>query len=261
MIGLSVSAYYKYRDNEPSAYTIPVFHYDSLNRKVYYIDKYGVNQNLGWSIGKGVEFSIKTARIKNLNIEFQVVGAYTFTKRSSRGFNYDPTPDASLGQYPNYKVPNVPIDTLIGFVYDRSIEWRDRFILNYFVKYMVRSLGLWITFRAENVVMERYRYYNLQPIDFSLPTVTEDTKKSREFEESVKKKPSKWLLSLNISQSIFRGAEISFYVNNLLDDPAIHRYQSNYKGDLAEEKRNPPLFYGIEISMTIDDFIKTIIKK
>lgn len=261
MIGLSISCYYKYRDDEPSAFTIPVFFYDSLNQKVYYIDKYGVNQNLGWSIGKGVEFSIKTTKIKKLNVEIQITGAYTFTKGSSRGFNYDPNPDRSLGRYPNYKVPNVPVDTMVGFIYHRAITWRDRFILNYFIKYTLKSLGLWATLRAEAVVMERYRYYNLEPIDFSLPTVTEDVKRAREFDESVKTKPLKWLFSFSVSQSIFRGAEISFYVNNFLDDPAIYRYYANYKGEIAEEKRNPPLFYGIEFSMVVDDLIKTIAKK
>lgn len=259
-VGISISAYYKYRNDEPGSFTVPVFFYDSLNRKIYYIDKYGVNHNLGWSIGKGLELSIKTTKIKNLNLELQITGAYTFTKNLSRGFNYDPNPDISLGRYPNFKVPGVPIDTLIGFVYDKSIQWRDMVIINYFIKYTVKSLGLWATFRAENVLMERYRLYNLEPIDFSLPTVTEDTKKSREFEESVKTKPSKWLLSFNISQSIFKGAEVSFYVNNFLDDPAVYRYIANYKGEIAEGTRNPPLFYGIEFSMTIDDFVKTLIK-
>lgn len=259
-IGISISAYYKHRNGEPEAYTVPVFFYDSLNRKVYYIDKYGINHNLGRSIGKGVEFSLRTTKIKKLNLELQITGAYTFTKNMSGGFNYDPSPDASLGRYPNFKVPDVPLDTLIGFIYDRSIQWRDILIVNYFVKYTVRSLGLWVTFRAENVLMERYRLYNLEPIDFSLPTVTEDTKKSREFDESIKTKPSKWLLSFNISQSIFKGAEVSFYVNNFLDDPAVYRYLTNYKGEIAEGTRNPPLFYGIEFSMTIDDFVKTLTK-
>ena len=260
-IGLSISAYYKYRDDEMSSLTKPIFFYDSLKNKVYYIDKYGISQNLGWSIGKGVEFTLKTTKIEKLNIELQVTGAYTYLKNSSRGFNYDPNPDVSLGRYPNYKVPDVPVDTLIGFAYDRSISWRDVIIINYFVKWTVKRLGLWVTFRAENVLMERTKTYNLEPIDFSLPTVTEDTKLAREFDESVKTKPSKWLLSFNITQSIFKGGEISFYVNNFLDDPAVYRYYTNYKGEVAESTRNPSLFYGIEISLILDDLAKSIIKR
>jgi hypothetical protein len=124
----------------------------------------------------------------------------------------------------------------------------------------VKKLGLWVTFRAENVLVERTRTYNLEPIDFSLPTVTEDTKRAREFDESIKTKPSKWLLSFNITQSIFKGAEISFYVNNFLDDPAVYRYYTNYKGEIAESTRNPSLFYGIEISIVLDDLAKSILK-
>lgn len=260
ILGLSISAYYKYRNDEISSQTIPIFFYDSLKNKVYYIDKYGVSQNLGWSIGKGIEFTLRTSKIEKLNMEIQISGAYTYLKNSSRGFYYDSNPDITLGRYPNYKVPNVPIDTLIGFIYDKSISWRDVVIVNYFLKWTVKKLGLWVTFRAENVLVERTRTYNLEPIDFNLPTVTEDTKRAREFDESIKTKPSKWLLSFNITQSIFKGAEISFYVNNFLDDPAVYRYYTNYKGEIAESTRNPSLFYGIEISIVLDDLAKSILK-
>jgi len=73
------------------------------------------------------------------------------------------------------------------------------------------------------------------------------------FEREIKLKPNKWLFNLNISKSLFKGAEVSFYVNNFLDDDAVFRYWSA-PTRLSEEIRNPSLSYGIEFSMILDNF-------
>jgi len=262
LIGTSLSAYYKQRKQEPGGQTIPLFYYTELNgqKYLYYIDKYSVQQNVGWSISKGIEFTARSSKIKPLNMEFQVVGSYNFVKRGSNSWSFDATPDQSLGRYPNYKVPGVPIDTLIGFVYDASMYWSDRLILNYYLKYTHPALGLWVTLRAEHTIFERRRTYNLEPIDFSHITDTvklNTVKMARDWDERVRKKPAKWLFNINISKSLFKGAEVSFYVNNVLDDPALYRYQYTYNPeDIAEEVRNPSLFYGIEFSMVIDELFR-----
>jgi hypothetical protein len=80
---------------------------------------------------------------------------------------------------------------------------------------------------------------------------------ARDFDERIKKKPAKWLFNINISKALFKGAEVSFYVNNVLDDPALYRYQYTYNlNDIAEEVRNPSLFYGIEFSMVVDELFR-----
>lgn len=262
LIGASLTAYYKQRKQDPSGQTIPIFYYREINanKYLYYIGEYSIQKNLGWSQSKGVELTLRSSKIKPLNMEFQVVGSYNFVKRGTNAWQYDENPDLSLGRFPNYKVPGIPIDTLFGFVYDASIYWSDRFILNYFLKYTHPTLGLWVTIRAENTIFERRQIYNLIPINYSV--ITDSTKLatvklSREFDERVKKKPAKWLFNINISKSLFKGAEISFYVNNFLDDPAIYRYQYSYDPNaITEEIRNPSLFYGIEFSMIVDELFK-----
>lgn len=261
-IGASLTTYYKERKQDPSGQTIPIFYYREINSNKYlfYIGKYSLQQNLGWSYSKGIEFTVRSSKVKPLNMEFQVVGSYNFVKRGTNAWQFDEKPDQSLGRYPNYKVPGIPIDTLFGFVYDASAYWSDRFILNYFVKYTHPSLGLWVTIRAEQTLFERRQNYNLEPINFSVISDSNKlntVKLSREFDERIKKKPSKWLFNINISKSLFKGAEISFYVNNFLDDPAIYRYQYTYNpNDITEEIRNPSLFYGIEFSMIVDELFK-----
>lgn len=262
LIGASISAYYKQRKQDPGGQTIPLFYYTEINGQpyLYYIDKYSVQQNVGWSISKGIEFTARSSKIKPLNMEFQIVGSYNFVKRGSNAWSFDATPDQSLGRFPNYKAPGVPFDTLIGFVYDASMYWSDRLILNYYLKYTHPTLGLWVTIRAEHTIFERSRTYNLEPINFAVITDSvklNTVKIARDWDERIKKKPAKWLFNISISKSLFKGAEVSFYVNNVFDDPAIYRYQYTYNPvDIAEEVRNPSLFYGIEFSMVVDELFR-----
>jgi len=264
LIGTSISAYYKSRKQDPTGQTVPIFYYNEINsnKYLYYIGEYSIQQNLGWSESKGIELTMRSSKIKPLNMEFQVVGSYNFVKRGSNSWQYDENPDLTLGRFPNYKVPNIPFDTLLGFVYNSSMSWNDRLILNYFVKYTHPTLGLWVTIRAEHTIFERSRTYNLEPINYAVITDSVKlytVKLARDFDERVKTKPAKWLFNINISKALFKGAEVSFYVNNVLDDPAIYRYQYTYNSnDQAEAERNPPLFYGIEFSMVVDELFKVL---
>lgn len=263
LLGTSINVYYKNRKNDPGGQTVPVFFYKEINSEKYlfYIDKYSYQQNIGWSESKGIEFTARSSKIKPLNMELQFVGSYNFVKRGSNEWQYDSNPDKTLGRFPNYRVPNVPFDTLMGFVYDASMYWSDRLILNYYLKYTHPKLGLWVTIRAEHTIFERSRTYNLEPIDFAVITDSvklSTVKMAREWDERIRIKPAKWLFNINISKSLFKGAEISFYVNNFLDDPAIYRYQYSYNpNDITESARNPSLFYGIEFSMVVDELFRS----
>lgn len=263
LLGTSINVYYKNRKNDPGDQTVPVFFYKELNSEKYlfYIDKYSYQRNIGWSESKGIEFTARSSKIKPLNMELQFVGSYNFVKRGSNAWQYDSNPDKTLGRFPNYRVPNLPFDTLMGFVYDASMYWSDRLILNYYLKYTHPKLGLWVTIRAEHTIFERSQTYNLEPIDFAVITDSvklTTVKMARDWDERIKTKPAKWLFNINISKSLFKGAEISFYVNNFLDDPAIYRYQYSYNpNDITESARNPSLFYGIEFSMVVDELFRS----
>ncbi len=257
IMGASISAYFKKRFNGPSSQTVPVFIPVTENNltQIYYVNQFNIAQNLSWNESKGIELTITTAQIKPLNMEFRVVGSYNYLKNGSESQSFSHAPDTNLGRYPNYQVPGMPVDTVIGMFYQSSGRWRDQIILNYFVKYTHPTLGLWVTFRAEQSLRERNQNFHLIPVDFN--RLTESGKLARTFDETAKIKHTKWLLNLNISKSLFRGAEVSFYVNNFLDDPAIRRYQRTYDpNEIAEEIRNPNLFYGIEFSMSIDELLR-----
>lgn len=253
-IGTSVSAYYKERRNETENQDIPVFVKSIRTGKdvLYYVDEYTTARNLGWTNIKGLEFSIRTNKIKPLNMEFSVVGSYSKMNSSRNGTVYSNTFDTTKGQLPNFRINVNGIDTLIGMVYQPEGRWSDRFQLNYYVKYTLPPLGLWVTLRAEHLVSESYQSYNQKPEDIS--RLTDAGKESYYFARAVKIKPAKWLFNLSISKSLFKGAEISFYVNNFLDDPGLRTYRSSPTA-YTQEKRNPDLFYGIEFSATVDDLL------
>ena len=248
-IGTTISAYYKLRNREPEGWSTPVFAITADSSAIYYIDSRSKELNSGKTESKGLEFSLRTSKIKPLNMEFQFTAAYNRMYYPGTVMNYSSTPDQSMGQFPNYIVNFNGRDTLIGWTYPPSSTWRDRLQLNYYIKYTLAPLGLWITLRAEQLVSERSKYYNLAPVIMDSLNATELA--SRNFSSEIKTKPNKWLFSLNVSKSLFSGAELSFYVNNLLDEPAIRTYLSS-PTLVSQEKRNPDLFYGIEFSMIAD---------
>ncbi|MEI7812218.1 MAG: TonB-dependent receptor [Ignavibacteria bacterium] len=255
LVGASLTAYYRERRQEAQSQSVPNFYIvqsDLINR-VYYSNSFSRYQNTGWTIFKGIEFTLRTNNIKPLNMSFELNGAYSFSNASTNGISYDFTPDLTKGQIPNYKIPGSPVDTVLGFIYTPGDKRYERFQLNYYLKYILPSLGLWLTLRAEQLLIDKYQDYNQEPENYSM--LTDDGKLTYNFNREVKSKGVKWLFNLNISKSLFKGAEVSFYVNNFPDNPAISLYYvSPYVQ--AEEIRNPPLFYGIEFSCVLDNLFR-----
>ncbi|MBI5474760.1 MAG: TonB-dependent receptor, partial [Ignavibacteriae bacterium] len=255
VVGASVSAYYKKRSNEPIESSYPVFTTMSEAgiTKAYFVDTYTRYGNSGSTESKGIELSLRTVQIKPLNMQMQITGSYTFSKRKKNAYEFAEAADTSIGRYATYRVVQGPVDTLIGFLYPRAGGWDERLILNYYLKYTLPPLGLWMTLRAEYTLLENYQELDLKPLDYAKLTPTGQMQ--RDFDAAVSRKPVKWLFNLNISKSLFAGAEVSFYVNNFLDEPAIWRHYSSLT-QTSETIRNPDLFYGIEFSMSIDHLLK-----
>ncbi|MDA3860990.1 MAG: TonB-dependent receptor [Melioribacteraceae bacterium] len=255
-MGISLTGYYRERNNQPKYQDQPVFTEieDNGQKVVYYIGEYKLSYNIGTNISKGIEFTYRTAQIKPLNMNFKISASYSYNKTPSNGFSYQYAADESIGQFENYQVPNVEAETLIGLYYPSKGRWSDRLQINYYVKYIHEELGLWVTLRAEQLYSERYQNFSLIPKDYNL--LTDEGKIDRNYEESVISKSPKWLFSFNVSKSLFPGAEVSFYVNNFMDNPAIWRFYNPIKKVYEERIRNPKLFYGIEFSMIFDELFK-----
>ncbi len=252
-MGVSLTGYYRTRNNQPKEQVKPIFtEIDNNGKKeVYFVsDRYKLSYNIGENISKGIEFSFRTAQIKPLNMNFKISASYSYNKTTSTAYSYKYNNDESIGQITNYRVPNVETDTLIGIYYPSSGVWRDRLQINYYLKYINKELGLWVTLRAEQLYTDRYQNFSLIPVDYNL--LTDKGKIDRDYAESVISKPPKWLFSFNVSKSLFEGAEVSFYVNNFMDNPAIWNHYYPPGDYYRETVRNPELFYGMEFSMIFD---------
>ncbi|MCD4691417.1 MAG: hypothetical protein K8R79_00765, partial [Calditrichales bacterium] len=57
-----------------------------------------------------------------------------------------------------------------------------------------------------------------------------------------------WLFSIVASKSLFKGAEISIFVENILNDRAYYIDRDEYY-----RSRNPEIFWGIAFSSKLDD--------
>ncbi len=254
-LGTSISAYYREKNNSPISFSSPFFTEIDNNgdKEIYYINNLVQYSNSGRNYNHGIEFTLKTKRIDELNMSFKVTGSYNFTYQPSIGKNFSLTPDTSIGQYPNYLPPEVSSDTLIGWTYPHSGYWSDGFQMNYYIHYTNKKLGLWVTLRAEQLVLDRNQEFQLPPVD--LEKLTDEARNDRLWEESVFLRPPKWLFNFNISKSLFDGAEISLYVNNFVDNPALWKRYDEIREYYTEYTRNPELFYGIEFSMIFDKIV------
>ncbi|MGB9772546.1 MAG: carboxypeptidase-like regulatory domain-containing protein [Bacteroidota bacterium] len=256
-VGLSVSSYYKSTSDGIDGEPVPLFAVAQrgVTPTVFFVGQTSRATNGSWMISKGLELSFRTRKIELLNTEFQITAAYNYTKSGSNIPSYSAYPDTSIGQYPNYRVPGAPVDTIIGWTYPKGVVWQDNIVLNFWVRYVARTVGLWVSLRAEHLLWQRRQDLGMQPV--ALDRMTETQKLDWLFARRVKRQPGKWLFDINISKSLFKGAEFSFYVNNIFDNPGLYRYQfTSNPNDITEEVRNPPIFYGIEFSMAIEGLVK-----
>ncbi|WP_456407856.1 TonB-dependent receptor [Caldithrix abyssi] len=231
---------------------------------------YKIARNVGWVNNSGFEFLLRTHRLPKLNMRFFISASYVFSRSGKRdGVAYF----SSASRY--YSAGDTlssgwvaPEDMQIVPYYKPTTSWRQKTIINYKIDYIARSLGIWLTFRAQQVLWDRYLllgnvtthaigYYKdgqLIPIDPQTSTLMGLDRSYDELSTSVddSKPNDKWLFSVIVSKSLFKGAEISLFVENIFNDMAY--YKTRYGSYSA---RNPEMFWGVAFSAKLDDLFKT----
>ncbi len=220
-------------------------------------------QNLRRSETSGVEMTITTHRIKPLNMRFRVNAAYTFKKYSSDNYMKfgsvrtfvagDTLPDGNIAA----------VDTKIIPWYSPTGKWHQQFALNYHIDYIAKPLGIWFTLKAQHVLFDQnvdvtgadpsaIGYYQEGELYRISPATSREYNLDRSYQaESLitdKSRPNdQWMLSLVISKSLYKGAEFSFFVENIFNDRAW--YVSNAG---LWQTRNHEIFWGIAFSTKLD---------
>ncbi len=207
----SLEGYYTKRVDQPKAVTFP-FGY-SVNPDTITEATYSIYENRGWTERYGGEFSLQTKTYKNLS--FLVNFAHRSERMGSNGLFYYSHTDTSHGQK-----PWAPL----------GISWRKKAILDFRMSYKARSLGIWVSLWAQSVVYEKFQSYTAHPYYW--------------WENNRMHYPPKTVYNVTVSKSLWRGAEVSFYVNNFLDDRNL--YEHPYLHSYSE--RTSKIFYGFKLS-------------
>ncbi|MBN2426568.1 MAG: TonB-dependent receptor [Calditrichaceae bacterium] len=275
-LGFSLTAYHQKTDGIPFYTQIPYIYsryfwpnWPSENGK--YAEETVVAtgdhiqfQNLIWTKDKGIEIDFRTHRIRKLNMLFRVIAAFKHTYRGSHSYNvygnrriYEQGEELSTGWI-------APEDMQIIPYYQPHGRWNQQLVINYFTDYVYKPLGIWFTLKAQQVLFEEflekdnpvssaagYFYQNRHiPIDKEMSYLMQLDRQFDKFETTVDKSEShaKWLFSIVASKSLYKGAEISVFIENIFNDRA---YYINRRG--SESSRNPEIFWGVAFSSKLDE--------
>lgn len=137
----------------------------------YYVDTYGLYVNDGWTLSKGLEFTLRTGMIRPLNMELRVVGSYS-RNVFGRGMKRAMTMGRCSARV-NSQCPRCGCGYTHRVVVSLANEVARPSAHQLLFAIHSGTAGLWATVRVEQTVWERYQNMNTTPVDLSLLTPTE----------------------------------------------------------------------------------------
>ncbi|MGD9898714.1 MAG: hypothetical protein AB7T22_06260, partial [Calditrichaceae bacterium] len=225
--------------------------------------KYELAYNLGWTESSGIEFSLRTHRIKSLNMRFHVNAAFNFAKYGSKDYTQFGSVRYLTGGDTLSSGWVVPEDMQFIPYYKPYTSWRQKMVINYNIDYIAKPLGIWLTFKAQQVLWDKnlrkddpvsaaqgyYSNGDLHEIDAATSEMMGLDRTYDPLDISTDSRPNdKWIFSIVASKSLYKGAEISLFVENIFDDKGYYKDRQGYY-----QTRNPEIFWGIAFSTKLDD--------
>ena len=208
---------------------------------------YRVYQNAAQTRRSGIEFLLKTAYLPKLNSIFSISGAYTHSQYAS-----DWTGSVSAPV-------TLPDKRVVYPVYQRLPHWRKRFALNYRMDFLSRPIGLWFTITVYHVPYqadkladypESVQYASGIVENGEYHPISRQQAQNWQLQRNLDARlletfryPAQLLVNLVVSKRVFGDTEISFFVNNLLNDRGYYRDRYGFS-----RTANPEIFYGLEMS-------------
>jgi outer membrane receptor for ferrienterochelin and colicin len=225
----------------------------------YYLDSYSKYANNGWQNVKGIEAAFTTKRIPVVNTVLKIDAAYTYSDNgTNNGFYF-----SSARFVPTLNEEVMPM-------YTSHENYYKDLLINYRFEIQAKTLGLWLTLHLQQKLIEingRRKYDDTLAIGYytiggELVMLSPEQRTDAQYaplkrtvqwydllEED---KPNKWLFNLKVSKSLWKGAAISFYVNNFFNNQPLYRRQRSSPASPSYERRNPNIFYGIDFSSAIN---------
>ncbi len=214
--------------------------------------------NNGWLNVNGLEFSLTTKRIPVINTVFKFDASYMYTGSGSENGYY-----LSSSRY----VAELGTDVMP--VYNSYESYNKDLLFNYRFEIQARDLGVWLTLHIQQKVIEidgRSQYDDTLAVGYyssagkmvSIPAERRADllykslrRVVQPFELLEEIKPNKWLVNLKVSKSLWKGAAVSFYVNNFFDNRPLYKIARSSASSPVYERRNPDIFYGIEFGTAL----------
>ncbi len=233
---ISAEVYKFWRNDEPTERAYPFLY--EINPDTFWLPTYSRYENIGWHNQNGVEIALRTQSFNGLR--FAVVGNYRFTRTGAHAFLYSPDPiylDKNDDGVPD-PVPIVWRDT--------RDHWYQKVIIDYRFEYRARELGLWFQFIAQQIPLDEHKSNN--PYERGM------------WANYRYKLPNNWVFNFRLSKSLWGKSEVSFYVNNFLDERGVYEapWERVYYPDTGTWgrkvylTRNGPIFWGFEFSTKFD---------
>jgi outer membrane receptor protein involved in Fe transport len=228
------------------------------NPKDTLIDTYNSYSNFGWSEVSGFEFSMRTRRLPVINAVFKLDAAYIYEERGTDNGYY-------FGS--QRFVDALGLDVLPMY---NSIEYYSKdLLINYRLEIQAESLGMWFTLHVQQKLIEidgRRNYDDTLAIGYFSSTgdlidipegdrinpVNQQMRRIVEpYELNEEDKPNKFLFNFKVSKSLWKGAAISFFVNNFLNNRPLYSSRRRSPNFPSYTRRNPEIFYGIEFHSSL----------
>jgi len=228
------------------------------NKTRTYLDTYAYYGNNGWLNVNGVEATLSTKKIPEINTVVRIDAAYTYSEDGTSTPYY-----FSISRF--VAALNAEVMPLYTTVENYSKD----LLINYRFEIQAKSLGIWFTLHLQQKIIEisgRRKYDDtlavgyfsandrivLIPVNLRTSSLYEGIRRSiQPYDLAEENKPNKWLFNVKVSKSLWKGAAVSFYVNNFLNNRPLYKSQRSSPLSPIYERRNPEIFYGIDLSTTL----------
>jgi outer membrane receptor protein involved in Fe transport len=268
-LGISITGYKNKSDGMFQGFGEPTTYYkrafpnwpDQSTAQItrVYLDSYSQYANNGWQNVEGIEASLTTKRIPLINTVLKVDAAYTYSENgTSKGVYF-----SSSRMVPSLNEEVMPL-------YTQQENYYKDLLINYRFEIQAKTLGMWLTLHVQQKLIEingrrnladtlALGYYSTSGQLVMIPeSERADAQYSsirrtiQDFQLLEEDKPNKWLFNLKVSKSLWRGAVVSFYVNNFFNNQPLYQVRRSSAAAPTYERRNPNIFYGIDFSSTFN---------